>query len=196
MFIIDNILADERIVTQHFLCDTNQCKGACCTVKGGVGAPLLDNEVNEIQTILPLVLPILSERNKSEISNFGAVEGAEGEFTTRCIEDKDCVFVYYESGKDIAKCSIEKMYFAGKTTFRKPLSCHLFPLRIADFNGPYLYFEDFEGCDSALQNGNKKNVLVYESVKEALIRAFGEDWTKKLHDYQARDEHQGQNKRH
>lgn len=189
MFIIDNILADERMLTQHFLCDTKQCKGACCTVKGGFGAPLLDSEVDDIQTAIPFVMPILSARNKAEITKYGAIEGAEGELTTRCIDDKDCVFVYYESGSDVAKCSIEKMYFAGKSTFRKPLSCHLFPIRIADFNGPYLYFEDFDGCQSALVYGKDQNVFVFESIKEALIRAFGEDWVKKLHDYKIQNQH-------
>lgn len=186
MFIIDNILADERVLTQHFSCDIKQCKGACCTVKGGVGAPLLDSEIDDIQDAISLVMPVLSDRNKEEIAKYGAVEGVDGEFTTRCIDDKDCVFVYYEPGSDIAKCSIEKMYFAGKSSFRKPLSCHLFPIRIGDFNGPYLYFEEFEGCEPALQHGQEQGIYVYESIKEALIRAFGEEWVKKLQDFSIR----------
>ncbi len=180
MFIIDNILGDESITSTHFLCDLNKCKGACCTVKGGQGAPVLDSEVDEVNNSIKAASVYLSDRSKAIIHEHGAVEGTEGDFTTRCIDDHDCVFVYYEKGSDIAKCAIEKAYFEGALSFRKPISCHLFPVRVADFNGPYLYYDEFPECKPALDNGKKQNVKIHQSVKEALIRAYSEEWYERL----------------
>jgi hypothetical protein len=180
MFIIDNILADDALLHQPFLCDLNKCKGACCTVKGGSGAPLLDSEIETVQDVVPIVWDYLAERSRAEIRLRGTVEGSAGEYGTTCIDDADCVFVYYEKGSDVAKCAIERAYNDGKTTFRKPLSCHLFPIRVADFNGVYLYYEEFSECQPALSNGKRKNVALFECVKDALTRAYGEEWYAKL----------------
>jgi hypothetical protein len=178
MILIDNILLDENLVSTPFLCDLGKCKGACCTVKGGQGAPVLDGEVEDIQNAIKPASKYLSERSLSFLNKHGAIEGEAGELSTVCIDDRDCVFVFYEG--DVAKCAIEKAYFAGETSFRKPLSCHLFPIRIADFHGPYLYYDEFEGCQPALPHGKKHNVHIPEAVKEALIRAFGEEWYETL----------------
>lgn len=174
MILIENILLDEQLISTPFLCDLHKCKGACCTVKGGQGAPVLDSEVEEIHNAIPAATKYLTQRSKEILRRQGAIEGTEGDYMTVCIDDADCVFVYYEN--DIAKCAIEKAYFAGETSFRKPLSCHLFPIRIADFHGPYLYYDEFEGCEPALKHGKKHGTHIPEAVKEALIRAFGEEW--------------------
>jgi hypothetical protein len=174
MILIENILMDENLVTTPFLCDLGKCKGACCTVKGGQGAPVLDAEVDAMQKAIKPASKYLDARSKAILKERGGVEGTDGEYMTVCIEDRDCVFVTYEG--DIAKCAIEKAYFAGETPFRKPLSCHLFPVRIADFHGPYLYYDEFEGCNPALPHGAAHDVRIPEAVKEALVRAFGEEW--------------------
>lgn len=178
MFLIDNILLDEHIVNTPFLCETTKCKGACCTVKGGQGAPLLDEEIPLLEDAIQPATKYLSARSKEAIAANGVYEGAPGEYTTRCIDDADCVFVFYEG--DIAKCSIEKAYFEGRGTFRKPLSCHLFPIRVTDFHGAYLYYDKFDECAPALEHGARQNVHIPETVKEALLRAFGEEWYAKL----------------
>jgi hypothetical protein len=178
MFLIDNILVDERVIATPFLCDTARCKGACCTVKGGQGAPLLDEEIPDLERSVKAASRYLTEKSNAAIAARGAFEGEPGAYTTQCIDDADCVFVFYEG--DVAKCSIEKAYFEGQSDFRKPLSCHLFPIRIADFHGPYLYYDEFDECAPALERGAKTNTRIPEAVREALIRAFGEEWYAKL----------------
>jgi hypothetical protein len=174
MILIENILLDDALVSTPFLCDTKKCKGACCTVKGGQGAPLLDVEIEAVEHSIAAASNYLSERSKAEIAAYGAYEGTSGEYTTRCIEDADCVFVFYDG--DVAKCAIEKAYYDGATDFQKPISCHLFPIRLTDFHGPYLYYDKFSECSPALTHGAELGVHIPETVKDALIRAFGEQW--------------------
>lgn len=178
--LLDNLLLDDRIISQPFLCDTGKCKGACCTVKGGQGAPVLDSEVDAMISSIEVAWNYLPPRARAEIEQHGVIDGLDGDLYTRCIDDGDCVFVYYEKGSDIAKCSIEQAYFNGATSFRKPISCHLFPIRVTDLNGPYLYYEEFPECKPALDNGTRNDVRVFEAVKEALMRAFGDAWYEKL----------------
>src|SRR3954469_4754917 len=116
--ILDNI-ADEALATTKFACDLNACKGACCTMPGGRGAPLDEAELALIEEAIPASLKYLSERNRSYIEKHGAVEGRPGDYATRCINRRDCVFVYYEN--EIAKCAIERAYFNKEVAFRKPL---------------------------------------------------------------------------
>lgn len=174
MILVDDILVEDRIASTHFECDLQKCKGACCTFPGEYGAPLLDEEVDKIKEALPYAMEYLSEKSIKHIEEQGFIQGSPGEYTTTCIEKKDCVFVYYEG--DIAFCSIEKAYRDGKIDFKKPISCHLFPIRVGNFNGKYLYYEKIPECNAALIRGKEKQVKIYQSVKEALIRAYGEDW--------------------
>ena len=110
----------------------------------------------------------------------GFYEGREGKYTTVCINKKDCVFVYYE-GK-IALCALERAFSDGKTNFRKPISCHLFPIRVGNYGGKYIYYEKIEECEAAVCKGRKEHKYLGCSVKDSLIRAFGEEWTNKLID--------------
>lgn len=177
MIKIDNILVDEKIGSTHFSCDLTKCKGACCTFPGEYGAPVLKEEIKSIQEALPVAMEYLSERSKSIILDEGYITETYGHYHTNCIDKKDCVFVYYQG--DIALCSLEKAYLDGKTTFRKPVSCHLFPIRVNDFGEKYLYYEQIEECKPALLNGKKQNLTIAHSVKDALIRALGEEWLNK-----------------
>lgn len=95
-----------------------------------------------------------------------------GDRSVACIDDADCVFVYYENS--VAKCAIEKAYHNGESDFRKPLSCHLFPIRIADFGGPYLHYEQIEECEPGRELGARLGIPMVESLKDSLVRAFGE----------------------
>jgi hypothetical protein len=174
MILIDKILVDDKIGITHFDCDLKKCKGACCTFPGEYGAPVLDEEIELIKESLSAAMEYLSEKSISIIENEGFIQGDDGHYTTMCINKRDCVFVYYED--DIALCALERAYRDNKTTFKKPVSCHLFPIRVGDYNGTYLYYERIPECSPALVNGLKKNVHIYESVKEAIIRTFGEKW--------------------
>ncbi len=174
MKLIDDILVDDRIATTHFECDLQKCKGACCTFPGEYGAPLLDEEVDKIKEVLPFAMDYLSDESKKYIQEHGLIQGTPGNYTTMCIDKRDCVFVYYEG--DVALCSIEKAYRDKKINFKKPISCHLFPIRVGQFDGKMLYYEEIPECASALIKGKENNTKIYESVKDAIIRAFGENW--------------------
>lgn len=181
MIYLDPILVDERIATTAFCCDLAACRGGCCTLPGGSGAPLRDDEVAHVLGVVDVVADQLPARSLEEIRRGGAVDGSPGDHTVRCVDDKDCVFVYYDGA--VAKCAIEKAWKEGKTDFRKPISCHLFPIRVSNFGGTYLYYEKFSECAPALVHGASTGVRVYELAKEALVRAFGEEWYNSLDEW-------------
>lgn len=169
---------DEQLLETQFLCDLGSCHGACCTMKGGAGAPLLEEEVQMIRDAVVPASKYLSTRSLKILAKEKPVVGQKGDYTTLCIDDADCVFVFYEDGA--AKCAIERAFFNGETTFRKPISCHLFPARVADFGGPYIYYEEIPECRPALENGQKTGVRAFQMLKESLVRAFGEEWYNNL----------------
>lgn len=176
MFPIINIHIDKNIATKNFVCDLNECKGGCCTSPGGRGAPLLDSEVELIKSSIDSTLDFLPELNKKIIFGAGAIEGSRGNYATRCVNKRDCVFVYYDEFK-VAKCSIEKAFFDGKTNFRKPISCHLFPIRIEKtLSGTTFRFEEIDECNAAIKLGEKLQVPLFEYLKDALIRGYGEEF--------------------
>lgn len=174
MLLIENLLVEKEVVNAKFCCDLSICKGACCTFPGETGAPLLDEEVRLCEEAYPIVKDYLSERNRNFIETHGTFEGKQGGYSTKCIENTDCVFVYWDG--DIAKCAIEKGYFEGKLPFRKPISCHLYPIRVSKFGMNYLYYSQIEECDPARKKGTTENIPLYVSLKDALIRAYGDDW--------------------
>ena len=175
---IDNVLLDKEIADSHFACDLNICKGACCTLESDFGAPLLLEEVQKIREILPVVEKYLSEDHKQEIENKGFFEEKSDEILTKSVNRKACVFVYYEN--DIAKCSIERAYLNKETEFKKPLSCHLFPIRISNFGGDVLRYEKFSECKPAILNGKGKEIKLLDFCSEPLQRAYGKKWYSKL----------------
>ena len=174
MILIKDVLVEDRIGNNYFDCDLSKCKGACCTFPGEYGAPVLDEEIEAIKGALPFAMEYLSEKSISIIEKNGFIQGIPGDYTTTCINKRDCVFVYYEG--DVALCAIERAYRDGKISFIKPVSCHLFPIRVGDFNGKYLYYEKIPQCNPGVNLGLQTNKKIFESVKDALIRAFGEEW--------------------
>jgi hypothetical protein len=181
MISLDGVLIDEEILYKKFSCDLSKCKGACCTFYGDFGAPLLDEEVPKIRESFNVAEKYLSKSTKEYIRKKGYIEGIKGNYSTVCINKKDCVFVFYKN--DIAFCSLEQAYLNGETTFRKPLSCHLFPIRIADWNNGQLYFSEIEECKTARKKGEKENIFLYETAKDALIRKFGYKWYENFVNY-------------
>ena len=179
MFVIGKATVDERIAHQRFACDLIQCKGACCTLPGGRGAPLDDAEIKELETAFPIVQKYLPERNLQQIARTGLYEGYPGNYATSCVDNRDCVFVYYEEG--IARCSIEKAHINGELQWRKPLSCHLFPIRISNNPLPELRYEKISECTPAIAKGNANDIPLYEFLKEPLIRKFGKEWYDTFH---------------
>jgi hypothetical protein len=178
LLVIDNIAVEGNLLTRKFACDLLKCKGACCSLPGGRGAPLLDSELEQIRKALPAVLPNLSEDKRKSIQQFGFYEGGPGDYATTCVDDEDCVFVYRENG--IAKCAIERAFNEGKIEFRKPISCHLYPIRINRFGGDILRYHQIPECKPAIEKGEAENINVIDFVKTSLVRQYGEEWYDKL----------------
>lgn len=171
---IREIVIDPVIPTLRFRCNLTACKGACCTLPGGKGAPLLDEEAGEIQHAFPAIRKYLSDRHLAAIEEQGLFEGEAGDLVTTCVDENACVFVAYENG--IAQCSFEKAYLKGEIDWRKPLSCHLFPLRIDRGFKERLRYEWLDRCSPALEEGSQGGVYAVEFLREALTRAYGEPW--------------------
>lgn len=181
MFIIGEAVIDDAVGTASFCCDLKKCKGACCTLPGGRGAPLEDDEVLEIQKAYPNAREYLSRQSIETVEAIGMVEGSPGNYTTTCIGDRDCVFVYYD--QDVAKCSLERAYEEGRTDWRKPISCHLFPIRVRQFGKDFLRYEQIAECQPGREQGGQKQVPLRSFLKESLVRKFGERWYKEFLDY-------------
>jgi len=175
---IDDVVVNRAVAETPFHCDLSKCKGACCTFESEYGAPLKYEEIKEIKKNLNDVMPYLSEKHRNVLINEGFYELKGSEYLTKSIGSKDCVFVYYE--KDIAKCSLEKAFLDGKTDFRKPISCHLFPIRVSDFGGDVLRFEKYDHCLPAIEKGKTKNMTIAEFCEDSLVRLYGEKWLNKL----------------
>lgn len=175
---IDNVLVREEIVEIPFSCNLTACKGACCTLESELGAPLSEEEITQISGLLPRVKKYLPAEHLKEIEDHGFYEDKDGELLTRSLDHKACVFVHYEN--DVAKCSLEKLYFDEGTSFRKPLSCHLFPIRVNKFGGDVLRFEKFNECEPAKEKGKEENITVAEFCGESLIRSYGNNWYNKM----------------
>jgi hypothetical protein len=178
---IDNITVRQEILETAFTCDLAECKGACCTLESQYGAPLEKNEIKIIEDILPEIITFLPEEKRMEIELNGFWEEKHSSLMIKSIDNRDCVFSYYENG--IARCAIEKLYKEGVINFQKPISCHLFPIRISNFGGGVLRYEKFKECDPALENGKKLNKCIAEFCKDSLTRLYGTDWFEKLSGY-------------
>ena len=175
---IDGVLVSKEIVKTHFSCDLEKCKGACCTMKSEFGAPLNSDEIDIIEEKLEIIKEYLPKKSIVEIEKNGFWEQKEDLLMTRSLGDTDCVFVYYEN--DIARCSIEKAYYDKKIDFVKPISCHLFPIRITDFGGDVLRYEEYEDCKPALEKGEKEEVTIMEFCEKPIKRAYTNNFYDKL----------------
>lgn len=175
---VDGVLVSRDIVNKKFTCDLDACKGACCTMKSEYGAPLKSEEIKIIDKYLPVIKENLSSTSIDEIEKNGFWEEKEKTLMTKSIGDTDCVFVYYDG--DIAKCAIEKAYYNGKIDFIKPISCHLFPIRITDFGGEVVRYEEYEDCKPALENGKKTDLSIFEFCEKPIKRAYNNNFYNKL----------------
>tara|TARA_B100000427_G_C15453134_1_gene570504 strand:+ start:263 stop:826 length:564 start_codon:yes stop_codon:yes gene_type:complete len=179
MIQVENQIIALDVFQKQFICDLNACKGACC-VEGDSGAPLLDKEKKILEDIYEKIQPYMRAEGISQINKQGiAVYDSEGDLTTTLVNNKECAFVVYEEG--IAKCAIEKAYTDKKIGFKKPISCHLFPIRIQEYRDfDAVNYEQIKICKPACDCGSKLQVPVYVFLKEPLIRKYGEEWYKEL----------------
>ncbi|MCX8010070.1 MAG: DUF3109 family protein [Ignavibacteria bacterium] len=175
---VNEVTINNELFDEYFECDLNACKGACCTIEDAYGAPITNQEANFLQKEIETIAKYLPEKNKMILSKLGPYEVIKGNLHTRTVEEKDCVFVFKEDG--IAKCAIERAYQNNEIDFRKPLSCHLFPIKRNVFGNDVLRVEKLSICKSAFSNGLDSKTRVYEFCKDALIRLYGKDWFNKL----------------
>lgn len=179
MIAIDNTIVSEHLLEKKFVCDLNACKGECC-VAGDSGAPLEMEEIGIMEDLLDKVKPYLPKDGIKAIEKQGVfVIDDDGDYTTPLVKGKHCAFTYFESGT--AKCAIEKAYYAGEISWKKPISCHLYPVRITKYKDyDAVNFHKWEICKPACECGAKLDVPVYKFLREPLIRKYGEDWYKQL----------------
>lgn len=180
MLAIQSTLVSEEIIEKHFVCDLNACKGACC-VKGDYGAPLEDDELKQLEKTWPKVKPYLTEAGVKAIEKQGKYVLYEGkEWVTPLVSGKECAYTIFDKG--VAKCGIEKAYFDGKITFRKPVSCHLYPIRINKMKNAVeaINYDRWSICKPACKLGDSLKVPIYKFLKDSLTRKFGEEWYREL----------------
>ena len=180
MILVENAVISDDIKERAFVCDLEKCKGACC-VEGDLGAPLEESELEELERAYEAVKPYLSQKGVEAIAQQGLyIKDFEGDFSTTTIDNKECAFAIYDE-KNVLKCGIEQAYFDGKTTFRKPISCHLYPIRITKYDYyEALNYDQWSICSAACSLGEKLGVPVYKFLKEALIRKYSEAWYAEL----------------
>jgi len=181
MIAIENTLVSEDLLEKKFVCDLNACKGECC-VAGDSGAPLDKEELPILESVLEAVKPYMVKKGIKAVEKHGAWErDSDGDYTTTLVsEGAECAFVYFDENK-IAKCAIEKAHQEGKISWQKPISCHLYPVRISKYKSyDAVNYHSWSVCKPACECGKKLDVPVYKFLKAPLIRKYGKEWYKQL----------------
>jgi len=173
---IDDTLVSLDLIERFFICDLSHCKGECC-VEGDAGAPLEKAEFHLLRKILPEVWDDLSVEAQKVIESQGVgYVDEDGDIVTSIVKGKDCVFTYYDAD-GVCKCAIEKAYREKRIDFMKPVSCHLYPVRVArykDFQA--VNYHRWKVCSAAEILGKREKVPIYRFLREPLIRKFGQAW--------------------
>lgn len=180
MFQLGKTIVSEDVIEKDFVCNISACKGACC-VDGEAGAPLDIAETKILEEIYPKVKPFLRKEGIAVIEAEGTwVKSEWGELETPLIDGADCAYVIFDD-KKTALCGIEEAYNSGAIDWKKPISCHLYPVRVKDYSEfSAVNYHKWEICDDACTLGKELQVPVYKFVKQALIRKFGQNWYDEL----------------
>lgn len=183
MIIIQDKLVSDDILKEHFLCNLEACKGACCW-EGDGGAPLEEEELSILDDIYDAVKPFISPAGQQVIAEEGTyVYDEEGEtYATPLINNGPCAYMTLDQ-TGTAKCGIEQAWQAGKVPFKKPISCHLYPIRVRKNEAvrfEALNYEHWDICSAACQKGKESQLRIYQFVKEAIIRKYGEEFYQEL----------------
>ncbi len=177
MFQIQDVTLSDDVARTQFACDITKCKGACCVV-GDAGAPVKNEEIPVLKKAYEQLKGELRERAKEVVNEEGLIiYDSNGEAELNCTDNKECVFVVYDD-KGIANCAIHKAYREGRFPWMKPISCHLFPLRINTIgNRDYVNYEYVPKlCSAACTRGEKEGIYLSNFLREALVRKYGEVW--------------------
>ncbi len=179
MIMIDDILVSDELKEVYFACNLSACKGDCC-VLGDAGAPLEEKEISILEDYIDEIKPYMSSKGREAVELMGVFDyDTDAEYVTRLVDDEECAFVYEENG--ISLCAIEKAWLDGKIKFQKPVSCHLYPIRLSKV-GDYtaINYNKWSICKPALKNGRKFDEPLYKYLKTPLVRKFGAEWYEKL----------------
>ncbi len=176
MIQIQNTLLSDDIFEERFICDLCKCKGECC-VEGESGAPITKEEFQEIEGILSEIWNDLSPKAQEVINKQGiAYTDYDGELVTSLVNGKECVFTYFDAD-GICKCAIDNAYREGRISVRKPVSCHLYPIRLTEYSDfTAVNYHRWSICEPAVRLGRKEGIPLYRFLREPLIRKFGEEW--------------------
>lgn len=180
MIEIDGKIVSDDILTECFACDIARCKGECC-VDGNSGAPLEMEEADILEEEYENYKPYMTPEGIESVERQGfMVVDFDGDYTTPLVDDAECAYSYRENG--ITLCAIEKAFREGKCSFRKPISCHLYPIRLINLsNGTIgLNYHRWNVCSPACENSRRLGIPVYKSLREPIIRRFGEEFYKAL----------------
>lgn len=178
---VGDVILSTDILTECFCCDLDACGGICC-VEGDVGAPLTLDEVGKLENVLDEVWPDLSAAAQAVIDQQGvAYTDRDGDLVTSIVNGKDCVFTCYNE-KGCCFCATEKAFREGRTSWCKPISCYLYPIREKRFAGGLigLNYHRWNVCSEAVKRGRELNLPVYKFLRDPLIKRFGEEWYKEL----------------
>jgi len=180
MFQLGKTIVSEDIIEKDFVCNLSQCKGECC-VSGEAGAPLNKEEVLILKDIYPKLKPFLRKEGIEAIETQGtSIVSDFGELETPLVNDSECAYLIFDENKT-ALCGIEEAYNKGVISWKKPISCHLYPVRVKDYSEfAAVNYHKWDICDDACSLGKELQVPVYKFVKDALIRKFGEGWYSEL----------------
>ena len=180
MIIVGNAYLSDDIVEKQFVCDLLKCKGACC-VEGDSGAPLDANELPIFEEIYEKVKPYMTLAGQQVVEQQGVyVIDSDGDYNTPVIEDRECAYAVYDQA-GILKCAVEQAYLAGDITYHKPISCHLYPIRITAYEQfDAVNYDRWDICSPACSNGEALKVPVYKFLKNPLIRKYGAEWYREL----------------
>ncbi len=188
---IDGILISSDILTEKFCCDLSACKGRCC-IEGDAGAPVTTDEVMEIENVLDKVWGDMSASAQTVVDKQGvAYTDEEGDLVTSIVNGKDCVFTYYDDIEDFnthkpihgcCLCSLEKAFRNGQSSFCKPISCALYPIRVKTFKDgtTALNYNRWHVCKDAIKKGRELNIPVYRFLEAPLVRRFSQEWYDEL----------------
>ena len=180
MFQLGKTIVSEDLIEKEFVCNLHACKGACC-IEGEAGAPVTEEEVQILKEIYPKVKPFLRQEGIAAIEAQGThIVSDFDELETPLVDGKECAYVTF-TDKGIASCGIEDAFNAGEIHFRKPISCHLYPVRVQEYSEfAAVNYHKWPICDDACLLGKELKIPVYKFVKEALLRKFGNDWYAEL----------------
>jgi hypothetical protein len=179
MLEIDRTLISLEVLSRKFCCNLDACKGACC-IYGDAGAPLTIEEAGDLEDYIEELRPYLRTEGLMALLEEGMyTRDIDGELVTTLVKGGECAYTVFENG--ISFCAIERAFVAGDVPFHKPLSCHLYPIRIKAYEEfDAVNFDEWDICQPALPEGERQGMPVYEFVRDALIRKYGQEWYDQL----------------